>query len=131
MPGFPQYQGRVWKWDFKPDDAAKSATRKGWRIFAFAPGQNPPGSTPIPATAFFCYDKSEEPSGNPAKWLAAELKKFLGEENIGKQFIEEEAFRRFLQDDGQTRSICMKCCETLFVSSVMAELEMAEASHRC
>lgn len=128
MPGFPEHQRKVWKWDFKPDDSAHSATRKGWRLFAYAADPNAPD--PIPAVAFYCYDKADEPKGNPAKWLAAELKKFLRIE-APPVVDESERFRHSTQADGKLRSICCECYETVFVSAVNAEIEMAELSHTC
>ena len=129
MPGYPDYQGRVWKWDFKPGAIDSSGTRKGWRIYALA-AHATPATHPTPATAFFVYDKDDEPPGNPAKWIAQALRSFLAEE-AATEPVPEEAFRHFPHDDGKTISLCLKCCATVFVSGIEAEIEMAEATHKC
>jgi len=128
MPGFPKYQNKVWKWDFKPQAVDPSGTRKGWRLFAYVP--DPDTLDPVTAIAFFCYPKKQEPGGNPATWIAKALKSFLVEE-VDKGDIDAEKFRRFKLPDGQIRSLCCVCFETIFVSEMDAEIEMAERSHIC
>ena len=128
MPGYPNYQNRIWKWDFKPDSSSHSSTRKGWRLFAFVPDLLAPD--PIPATAFFCYDKQDEPSGNPAKWIASVLKRFLTE-SATQPAGEEERFRRQLQPDGCTRSLCLTCFDSVCVSADLNECSFAEQLHAC
>lgn len=128
MPGYKQYQGRVWKWDFEADPGAQSTSRPGWRLFALAQGANPTDH-PMPADAFFLYDKNDEPKGNPVKWIVEELKKFLLSD--APRIGEEDRFRRVNQPDGSIRSLCMSCCETVFVSMVEAELDLAEQMHQC
>ncbi len=129
MPGFPQYQNRVWKWDFEADEGAQSTGRKGWRLFALAHGDGV-SDHPMPADAFFCYDKSQEPSGNPVTWIVKELKRFLTDEST-VPCSTEERFRRVLQGDGNTRSLCMTCCETVAVTGEEPELSLAETLHVC
>lgn len=129
MPGFPAYQNRVWKWDFKPSAIDQSGTRKGWRIFALAEHSNS-AAHPTPATAFFCYDKDNEPKGNPATWISQELKNFLREEAASLP-VPDETFRHFPHGEGKTISLCLVCCETIFISDIEAEIQMAEASHQC
>ena len=127
MPAYPQYQGKVWKWDFKPQGIEQSSTRKGWRLFAYVP--DPKASGTVPAVAFLCYPKKDEPAGNPAKWVADALKAFLVEEVIRDN--PTARFRRTIDSDGRTHSLCLNCCEHVFMSDVPAEIEAAEASHVC
>jgi hypothetical protein len=128
MPGYPNYHNRIWKWDFKPDNSGHSSTRKGWRLFAFVPDLLM--SDPIPATAFFCYDKQNEPAGNPPSWISAVLQKFLAEESPAPT-TEDEKFRRQLQPDGFTRSLCHTCYATVAVTADLQECKAAEDAHQC
>lgn len=128
MPGFPQYQNRVWKWDFKPGAIDQSGTRKGWRLYALA-ASSKPGAHPTPADAFFCYDKDDQPKGDSAKWLAEQLRNFLREDAV-PVLPPEELFRHFVQS-GQMVSVCLNCYVTVFVSESEAEIDMAQKSHQC
>jgi hypothetical protein len=128
MPGFPKYQGKVWKWDFKSQAVDPSGTRKGWRLLAFVP--DPTASGTILARSFFCYPKKNEPGGNPATRIAKELKCFL-RDVVDTVDTGEERFRRQPLSNGQICSLCYSCCETVFVSEIEAEIEMAERSHVC
>lgn len=123
MPGYPQYEKKVWKWDFEPS-GNKSYTRKGWRLFAYV--SDPNDSEPIVAQAFLAYDKSDQPTGNPAKYLAHTLKEFLA--STGKVEAKTDKFRRMPGPNGQTVSMCNDCFETIF-SPNEAETEIAEARH--
>jgi hypothetical protein len=125
MKKFPAYQNKIWKWDFAPT-GDRSSTRKGWRLFAYV--SNPHGPEPILARAFVCYDKNQEPKGNPTKFLADVLKKFLAEAiKIEKTEIR---FRRQIHPDGRVISICYECCELIF-SSDDNEADFAEDTHAC
>jgi hypothetical protein len=125
MKKFPAYQNKIWKWDFAPS-GDRSSTRKGWRLFAYVP--NPQAREPILARAFVCWDKSEEPKGNPAKFLAGVLKKFLAETiEIQKT---EDRFRRQTHPDGRIISLCHECCEVVF-SIDDSEADLAEDTHEC
>jgi len=123
MPGFPQYEKKVWKWDFEPS-GNKSYTRKGWRLYAYV--ENPDGPEPIRAQAFLAYDKVDQPDGNLAKHVAETLKTFLAE------IIEIEAkpdkFRRMAAENNQVASMCNDCFAT-FLSADLGEAEIAEAGH--
>jgi hypothetical protein len=123
MPGYPQYEKKVWKWDFEPA-GNKSYTRKGWRVYAYVPDPNAP--EPILAQAFLAYDKSDQFTGNPAKHLAEALKGFLASTIEIK--AKPDKFRRMPGPNGQTVSLCNDCFETIF-SPDYAEAEMAEAGH--
>jgi hypothetical protein len=125
MPGFPDYQNKVWKWDFGPS-GERSSTRKGWRLIAYVPEPNAP--EPIPARAFLCYDKDEEPKGNPAKFLADTLKEFLS----ATRKIEPtpDRFRRQPLADGKFVSLCYECFEQIFTESD-DEAGLAESAHEC
>lgn len=125
MKKFPEFQGKIWKWDFAPD-GDRAHTRKGWRLFAFVP--NPQAPEPVPARAFLCYDKDQEPQGNPSKYLAQVLRQFLS------QTIQVSAtpdrFRRQTLADGKIVSLCLECCEALF-SADEEEANGVEEAHQC
>jgi len=125
MKKFPVYQNKIWKWDFAPT-GDRSSTRKGWRLLAYV--ANPQGPEPILAKAFLCYDKNQEPTGNPTKFLAETLKKFLSE--VTKVETTEVRFRRQVHPDGRVISICYECCELIF-SSDDNDADLAEDTHVC
>jgi hypothetical protein len=126
MKRLPQFQNKIWKWDFAPSGES-SSTRKGWRLFAYVP--DPQAPEPIPARAFVCYDKDQEPKGNPAKFLADLLKKFLAETVNLK--VEEDRFKRQVDSDGTTISLCLGCWDTVAMSADISEIELAESTHEC
>lgn len=122
MPGIPELQGKIWKWDFAPD-GDRSSTRPGWRAFALV--HNPDGPGPIRATIFWIYPKPE-PKGNAVQHINEALRRFLA-----GTVAPAEASERFKRQtsDGEHRSTCLRCCETVAVSRVLEEIELAEAGH--
>ena len=126
MPGFKDYQNKIWKWDFSPEGAT-SSTRKNWRLFAWV--ADPNAAEPVHAIPFLIYPRSENPAGNPAKNLARVLKKFLTENvEIGPT---EERFRQQTMMDGTVRSMCLSCYETVVVSGDPTDIDLAESTHQC
>jgi len=125
MPGYPQYEKKVWKWDFQPS-GNKSYTRKGWRLYAYV--AEPNGPEPILARAFLAYDKSDAPTGNPAQYVADALKAFLIP--LVAVRATPDRFRRQTLADGKIVSLCYECCEAIF-SANGEEADDVEASHQC
>ena len=126
MPKFPQYQNKIWKWDFAPAGAS-SSTRKGWRLLAYVP--NPDSPEPIPARAFLCYDKDQQPKGNPAQYLAEKLKAFLSQVVV-KPLATADRFRRQPLSDGKFISTCFECYYQV-ISDTNEDAEVAESAHDC
>ena len=126
MQGYPEYQNRVWKWDFGPEGST-SATRKGWRLYAYVP--DPKAAEPIPATAFFCYPKTEDPSGNRAKAIADRLRRFLAHTVERAEAI--EAFKHQNDGRGGIISLCLTCFQTVAQSADPVEIGSAELAHEC
>jgi hypothetical protein len=124
MPGFPQFHGKIWKWDFGPE-GSYSSTRKGWRLLAHVP--DPKAPEPIRAVAFLCYPKSATAGYNP-KEINGILKDFLA---AIIEHTEEERFRHQGEPDGKTRSLCYTCFETVVVSDSPEEIAAAEEQHHC
>lgn len=131
MPGYPKYKNRIWKWDCRPDIMDRSATRKGWRLFAYVPDSKAP--EPIPAKAFFILDKTEDRGGNYTKMIVESLRDFLAEESSLSMAAgaAEDRFRRQTQPDGNIRSLCLTCWESVAVTTDSAERDAAEAIHQC
>lgn len=123
MPGYPQYEKKIWKWDFEPS-GNKSYTRKGWRIYAYV--ADPDGPEPVVAQAFLAYDKNDDPGGNPAEFLAKALKSFFSA-TIAVQAAPDK-FRRMAAENGQIASMCNDCGET-YISPDQVEADIAEAGH--
>jgi hypothetical protein len=125
MQGYPQYEKKVWKWDFEPA-GQRSYTRKGWRLFAYVP--DPSCAEPIPAIAFLCYDKTNDPGGNPAFFIAGALKEFLSE--TVKIEPKPERFHRQTLAERRYISTCYECFEQ-FISSSKEEADLRESGHEC
>lgn len=125
MQHFPEYQNKIWKWDFAPG-GDKSSTRKGWRLFAYVPDARAP--EPILARAFLCYDKDQAPKGDHAKFLAGMLKKFLS--RVINVEATADRFRRQTNSDGRIISLCYECCDVMF-SADEDEATLAEGAHEC
>ncbi len=126
MKGYADYQNKIWKWDFAPK-GSHSATRKGWRVYAYVP--DPLAPEPILAIPFFFYPKDEDPGGNRTKHVADALKKFLSEQITVR--VEEERFKRQFHGDGRTISLCLTCFETVAMSMDIEEVELLEGTHQC
>ena len=127
MPRFPDYQNRIWKWDFAPA-SIHTSTRKGWRLFAYVP--DPRAIEPIPATAFYFYPRSQAPQGNPPKHLARMLRSFL-RENTADGAVSADRYRRQEIGDGVSISICLVCFATVARSSTASDLDREESLHSC
>jgi hypothetical protein len=126
MKGFPQYQNKIWKYDCAPEGDS-NAHRKGWRLLAYVDDPNAP--EPIVARAFLCYDKAYDPGGNPGKFIAGHLKKFLAAIVVKPQATPDR-FRRQHLSDGRIASSCDTCWETL-ISADEGEAELSESAHEC
>jgi hypothetical protein len=124
MPGYPQYQNKIWKWDFAPEGDS-SSTRKGWRLFAYV--EHPDGPEPISAVPFLVYEKPG-PKGNPAKHAADALKAFL---RITVRHKVEEAKCRRQYDGDNIILLCNTCFEVLIVSADVQEVDIIEDTHEC
>lgn len=120
--GYADYANQVWEWDFKPT-GDRSATRPGWRVFAFVP--HPEGPEPILARPFLCWDKSKAPKGNEIPVIVNALKKFLSQRVQVK--VEEETFRQTIDGDLHIAS-CLLCYETLKANSA-DELDILKDTH--
>jgi hypothetical protein len=125
MKRYPEFQNKIWKWDFAPSGAT-SATRKGWRLYAYVP--DPKAREPIPATAFFCYSKSEDRGGDYSGAIADRLKEFLKKIEVKAT---PERFKRQFDGNGRTISLCYECCEIVARSEDLLEIEIAESAHLC
>lgn len=124
MPGFPDYEGKVWEWDFKPT-GEHGSTRPGWRLLAYIP--NPQGPEPILARPFVCWDKSEAPRKNQQKFISGALKKFLSA--TVRISPEEEVFRSTVDGQGKNIAVCQICWER--VESVdLDELDILKDAHK-
>lgn len=125
MPGFKEYQNKIWKWDFRPE-GERASTRKGWRLYALVSDSN--ATEPVPAIAFLCYDKDETPKGDHPSFLAKALKKFLAESRTADA---EERFKRQITDEGKIVSLCLGCCEVVIICAEETAVISAEEAHNC
>jgi hypothetical protein len=125
LPGFPEFQNKVWKWDFSPAGDS-SSTRKGWRLLAYVP--DPKSAEPIPARAFLCYDKDQQPKGNPAKFVAKQLKAFLSQ--VVRIEATADRFRRQNISGHKVISTCYECFEQI-ISDDDETADIAESAHEC
>jgi hypothetical protein len=79
--------------------------------------------------AFLCYDKTDAPSGDHTKFVAKAIKDFLAAA-IEVQ-ARERPFRRQVNGDGETISLCLECCELVIISADIADVELSEDTHQC
>ncbi len=124
MPGFPDYQNKVWEWDFRPT-GERSSTRGGWRLLAYVPDAR--GPEPILARPFICWDKGDAPSGNQESFIANALKKFLSE-NVRVE-AEEETFQVKVDGNATHHGMCLLCWEHI-ASDDREELDILIAVHK-
>jgi hypothetical protein len=126
MPGYPDFQNKIWKWDFAPENTS-GATRKGWRLFAKV--EFPADAVePVVAVPFLLFDRSEAPTGNPAVYISEALKKYSMHVVVEKGI--EEKFRHQFES-GKTRSLCLTCFATVILSDNAEQVQQAESLHTC
>jgi hypothetical protein len=125
LPGFPEFQNKVWKWVWAPK-GDRSATKKGWRLYAYVP--DAAAAEPIPATAFYGYDKTDDP-GNYPKVLAKKLRAFLAGPAEELVKVEEKFIRRIHNE--VIISLCGECFEKVSESTDLFEVEALETTHQC
>ena len=125
MPKYPDYQNKIWQWDFSPE-GDRSSTRKGWRLYAYIP--DPAAAEPIHAIAFVCWDKKNAPKGDYVKYLAGILKQFLA--TTIEIVMEDDQFIDRKNGAGQTVSTCDRCWDQVIISDDHDEIEVHKAAHR-
>jgi hypothetical protein len=126
MKGYPDCQGKIWKYDWSPP-GDRSAGRKSWRMVVVVPD---PSARPYRLVAATVYAKNKT-----SQLSVKELAKILAavttpEVDTGKQ-ADPELFRHMIQDDGQTRSLCLVCCESVAVSFDSQAIEDGQRQHKC
>jgi hypothetical protein len=126
MPGYPDYQNKIWKWDFAPKNTS-GATRKGWRLFAKIELPADPAKLVI-AVPFLVFDRSEAPTGNPAKYVSEALKKYA--EHVFSKDEPDAKFRHQVAS-GKILSLCLHCFATVLHSDSVEEIEAAELAQNC
>jgi hypothetical protein len=126
MKGYPDCQGKIWKYDWAPP-GDRSAGRKSWRMVVIVPD---PLTKPYRLIAATVYAKSQT-----SQLSIRELAKILAsitspEIAAGEQTI-PELFKHVIQDDGQTRSLCLGCCEAVAISFDIQAIEEIQRKHKC
>ena len=124
MPHHPQYQNKIWKWDFQPPGFT-SSTRKGWRLYGYV--DDPISLVPI-VIPFFCYPKSETPAGDVVPYLVEALRSFLYASRPAD--TPESKFRRQTAGDSII-SLCYSCYATVAQNTDEEQVNIAETHHRC
>lgn len=125
---FPQCHGKIWKYDWSPT-GQHAAHRKAWRMVAIVPD---PNKQPYEIIAAAIYPKNEIDQLS-AKQLAvifaAVTAPFVREGAIAA--AADESFRQVSNGDGQTRSLCNTCGESVGVSDDPTVLKEAQSRHQC
>jgi hypothetical protein len=124
MPKYPEYQNRIWQWDFRPEGET-SSTRKGWRLYAYVP--DPKAPEPIPAIAFVCWDKKNAPKGDYVQYLAGILEKFLTQ--TVRIIVAESQFIDRKDSQGRVVSTCDHCWDVI-ISADEEEAELNKGIHK-
>ena len=126
MKGYPDCQEKIWKYDWSPP-GDRSAGRKSWRIVVIVPD---PSTKPYRLIAATVYAKNQT-SQLSVKELARILAGITAPEmNAGEQSA-PELFKHVIQDDGQTRSLCLGCCEAVAISFDIQAIEEGQRQHKC
>ena len=126
MKGYPDCQGKIWKYDWAPP-GDRSADRKSWRMVVIVPD---PLTKPYRLIAATVYAKNQ--TGQLSiKGLARILAAVTAIEVDTVQKSAPALFKHVVQDDGQTRSLCLSCCETVAVSFDIQAIEELQRKHRC
>lgn len=126
MKGYPDCQGKIWKYDWSPP-GDRSAGRKSWRIVVVVPD---PLTQPYRLIAATVYAKNQT-SQLSVKELTRIFTAITSPTvEAGKQ-PEPELFRHVIQDDGQTRSLCLGCCEAVAISFDAQVIEDGQQQHKC
>ncbi len=73
MSRFPEFQNKIWKWDFAPSGDKNRTPRLA--LITHVP--EPTGPEPILARAFICYDEDQDQKGESANFVAEVLKECL------------------------------------------------------
>jgi hypothetical protein len=123
MPGYPQCQNKIWKYDWSPP-GQRSKNRKCWRMVVIVPD---PTHQPYRLIAAAIYGKNA-PDQLSNKQLA---KIFAAVTALPAAHSpnEEEQFQHVAKDGGSTLSLCRSCGETI-ASQVTAQPPSPPASRR-
>ena len=125
MPGFPDCQNKIWKYDWAPA-GQRSATRKSWRMVAVVPD---PAKQPYAVIAAAVYAKNRADQLT-LKQLAQIFLSVIRPASRLRLALDEERFLHVRQGD-QMRSICLTCGDTVALSSDITEVEEADSQHPC
>lgn len=126
MPGYPDCQNKIWKYDWAPT-GDRSAGRKSWRMVVVVPE---PNIQPYRLIAISVYAKNQT-SQLSLKALAKIFATATSPYPDATKPAETEKFRRVNQPDGQTRSLCLNCGETVAVALEELNIEDGEKQHSC
>jgi hypothetical protein len=126
MPGYPDCQRKIWKYDWSPA-GQHSANRKSWRMVVIVPD---PDTQPyrLIAAAVYAKNRTDQLS---SRELAKILASVLRPVSRLRAALDEERFMHIRRGDGQMRSICYACGETVAVSFDMAEIDESDQQHPC
>ncbi len=125
---FEHLHNKIWKYDWSPA-GVRGAGRKSWRLIVVVPS---PEQQPFGLIASAFYSKSSE-SQLPTKELARIFAAIVTPVtfNLAASEDAEGEFRRLSNGDGNTRSICSACFESVAVSADPSVIAIAEAGHTC
>ena len=125
MPKYPDCQNKIWKYDWSPA-GARSAHRKSWRIVVIVAE---PTVQPyrLIAVAVYAKNQTAQLSTRELARIFAAATKPTGECSPEVP----ERFHHVKQGDGDTRSLCMDCGETVAVSFQLPDIEDGQNKHLC
>jgi len=124
---YAQCHGKIWKYDWQPA-TARSSGRKSWRLVAIVPD---PLTQPYYIVAAAIYPKNETDQLTLKQLAAIYAAVTAVREEGPAQQTSESHFRRVSNGDGQTRSLCDVCGDSVAVSAIDEELQQGEDRHQC
>jgi hypothetical protein len=127
MPGYPNCQNKIWKYDWAPTDQ-HSAKRKSYRMVIIVPD---PSSSPLNliAATFYAKNTIDQLSKKQLARILATVTAPTTNE-IGLPASEAEQFKRVEKNSGSMISICMSCGETVADSVALIDIEASERQHQ-
>ena len=123
---YPQCHDKIWKYDWQPA-TAHSSGRKSWRLVAIVPE---PHVQPYRIIAGGVYPKNSVDQLT-LKQLAAIFAAITSSAEEGVVRTTTSQFIRVSNGDGQLRSLCEVCGDTVAVSALDDTLLLGEDTHDC
>jgi hypothetical protein len=128
MPGYPNCQNKIWKYDWSPPDQ-RAARRKVWRMVVIVPE---PFARPLKliAAQVYCKGSTDQLTNKRLASILAAITAPVSAE-LGLPEARLPLFRRVVKSNAKTISVCLDCGETVVESATLEDINGAEGLHQC